>query len=297
MTSPILDLANAIAASPFRVNPEARDKLNQIVANHSLTLEVSNTPQVFAEIVPSSGLIRLGVHALDFIWASAHAYYVLFDEYNKSNERKEIFFSIGEIPRARQAFDLYRWALEQYLSGRSSEWPLQEIRPVPVPAAGTDGHLANELFLVAISWIIHHEIAHARLGHEAISIDPLREENEADSLATRWVCDELASDDDLKHKPALGVATAILVLMDCDLRTGSLSSSTHPPSFERLMLCLDHIGIQDSSRIWAFVLTVLQIRFADIGFALSSSEDSFREMCISACLAIRSISNGESRAQ
>jgi hypothetical protein len=293
MTSPILDLANAIAASPFRVNPEARDELNKIVANHSLTLEVTNAPQVFAEIIPSSGLIRLGVHALDFIWASAHAYYVLFDEYNKSNERKEIFFSIGEIPRARQAFDLYRWALEQYLSGRSSEWPTQEIRPVRFPAAGTDSHLANELFLVAISWIIHHEIAHARLGHEAISINPLAEENEADRVATCWVCDALTSDDDPRHKPALGVATAILVLMDCDLKTGRLSSSTHPPSFERLMLCLDYIGVPDNSRIWAFVLVLLKIRFADIGFAFSPSEGSFREMCTSACLAIRSISNGE----
>ncbi|MEO6975352.1 MAG: phage exclusion protein Lit family protein [Gallionella sp.] len=248
---------------------------------------------MIAEIEPS-GLIRLGVRALELVWASALAYYVLFDEGTKSSKRKEEFFSIGKIPRARQAFDLYRWALNQYLSEQPSEWPSLKIRPVQFPATGTDSHIANELFLVTISWIIHHEIAHARRNHlNTIPINPLAEENEADQVATSWVCEAITSGDDPRHKPAFGVVTAILVLMDCDLRAGHLTSSTHPPSYERLMRCLDHIGLPDDSRVWSFVLFILEIHFSDVGFDFSSSDGSFREKCMSACFAIRDISNGK----
>lgn len=290
MTSPLLALCSVIAASPFRVAPEAAEDIDSLVRAKGLSLELTDDPKVFAEVLPSRALIRLGMNGLDLLWAAAHSYVVLFDEYEKANQRGDEFFGVGENPRARSAFALYEWALNQFLTRTTSPWPEFGIFPEPHPEPGTDCYVTNELFLVAISWIIHHEIAHARLDHDEFSVRPLAEENAADKQATLWICATAAESSELL-KRALGIAAAILVLVACDLQTAHFSSITHPPSFERLMFSLDHTGLAEDSKVYAFAYVQIQIHLAKAGVQFHQSEGSFREMCREGCLEIRRVSH------
>ena len=289
MPSPVLTLAKTIAASPFRVAPEAAAALDDFVRANGLLLEITNDPKVFAEVDPPRGPIRLGIHALDLVWTATHTYLILFDEYEKHSQRRAEFFDVGAIARTQSAFELYRWALEQYLTRTTSTWPSSNILPVASPQLGSEAHATNELFLVAISWVIHHEIAHVRLQHDNLSVRPLEEETAADKQATGWVCSE-AQDQSEIQKRALGMATAILVLTACDLKLARTSSVTHPLSFERLMHCLDHSGLPDDSKVFAFVYVLIQIHLAEIGVYFHRDEGSFRDMCVEGCLEIRRLS-------
>lgn len=289
MPSPVLALAQTIAASPFRVAPEAAAALDAFLRANDLVLEITDDPTVFAEVIPPRGPIRIGIHALDLLWAAAHSYLVLFDEHEKANRRGAELFEVGATTRTRSAFELYRWALEQYLSRTTSAWPSPSILPLASPECGTEAHATNELFLVAIAWIIHHEIAHVRLKHDNLFVRPIEEETAADKQATLWVCTGTEISSELQ-KRALGMATAILVLAACDLKTARTASVTHPLSFERLMLSLDHSGLAEDSKVFAFVYVLIQIHVAEVGEEFHRADGSFRDMCVDGCLEIRSLS-------
>jgi hypothetical protein len=52
----------------------------------------------------------------------------------------------------------------------------------------SDEHVATELNLSAIGWMLHHEIAHVVLGHAFIGTAfAHQEELEADHYATNWL--------------------------------------------------------------------------------------------------------------
>jgi hypothetical protein len=112
MTSPVTDLLNAIAASPFRVAPEATADLDELLTSRSLALEFCPDKRLFAELLVSRNLIRLGVPFLEVLWAAAHAYIVIFHECQQANKRGEATFAVGERSRTAMAYKLYRDLLQ-----------------------------------------------------------------------------------------------------------------------------------------------------------------------------------------
>ena len=289
MPSPIADLLNAIAASPFRIAPKARADLNQVIDSKALALEICADKALSAELIVSSNLIRLGVPFLEVLWAAAHAYIVVFHECQQANKRGDISFAIGGIPRTARAYKLYRELLQAHAAGSPVEWPSLDIRPERYPPQDTDSFIANELFLVAIAWIIHHEIAHARLGHQEVTVTSVSQENEADEAATRWVC-RGTKDSASLHKRATGVVTAVVLLIAYDLEVHRTRSKTHPPSFERLIRNLDATGLGESEMIYAFAFKLVEIHLlqSDVPHELDR-EGAFRDTCISACMALRNV--------
>jgi hypothetical protein len=145
---------------------------------------------------------------------------------------------------------------------------------------------------VAISWIIHHEIAHARLEHQEVTVTSVQQENEADNAATRWVCCGTQETQPL-HKRAMGMVTAVLLLIAYDLEVQRTHSRTHPPSFERLILNLDATGLGEDEMIYAFAFNLVEIHLFQSGVPYEiDREGTFRDMCVSACLALRHAANG-----
>lgn len=292
MRSPIGALLNAIAASPFRVAPDTAAALNALVVSESLALEFFADKRLFAELVVSRKQIRLGVPFLEVLWAAAHAYVVIFHECQRASIRGELTLAVGERTRTAMAYKLYRDLLLGHVAGSAIKWPSREIRPVRFAQQGTDIQVANEVFLVAISWIIHHEIAHARLQHQEVTVSSVQQENEADHAATRWVCCARQETQPLR-KCAVGIVTAVLLLIAYDFEVRRTHSGTHPPSFERLVLNLDAIGLAEDDIIYAFAFKLVEIHLVQSGSAYEiDREGSFRDMCISACLAVREAVNG-----
>jgi hypothetical protein len=289
MPSVIEPLFNAIAASPFRVAPEAEERLTAVVAERRLTLEFVDDLETYAEFVPSKSLVRLGTPFLEVLWASSYSFLVIFDEYEQANKRKDKYFHVGASPRAADAYSLHRQLLEAHIAKARAPWPLPELKPVRVPEPSTDGHVANELFLTAVSWIIHHEIAHCRLDHEELTVNSVLQESDADRAATDWVCrDSVESESLLKR--ALGVACANLCLLAYDLQQNRVRWTTHPPTYERLLANLDHIGFDENHRVYAFGFVLLEILLAQHGLAVAVDRTvSFHDMLATACFTVRNL--------
>ena len=291
--TPISELFNAITASPFRIAPEAATGLEAEIARLDISLEFTDEPRVYAEYVVSQAKVRLGVAFLSALWTAAYGYIDAFHEYQAAQRRGERYFALGHVPRVADAYALYCSAREAVAAFAPFDWPQGTSKPVRYPFEHSDGYAANELFLVAIAWIIHHEIAHGRLGHEEFTMTSITQEVEADASATRWIC--AGETDNLRlQKRAMGVATAIVFLLALDLQVGRTTTTTHPPSFERLMNNLDNTGLDEDQMTYAFAFVLVDIHLAEQGIDGDVVRDgTFRDMCVSACMLLRSLGRGE----
>jgi Peptidase U49 len=287
--TPISVLSNAIAASPFRVAPEIAANLASEVASKDIKLEFTNDPKVCAEYVVSKSLIRLGQSFLSALWTAAHAYIVTYQEYQIAQKKGVRYFALAESPRVVEAYTLYRRAREAVANRQHFHWPPEARKPIRYPFEHSDGYAANELFLVAISWVMHHEIAHARLEHEEFALASISQELDADAEATRWVC---SGEKDIHklHKRAMGMATAVVFLLALDIHVGRRTTTTHPPSFERLMTNLDNTGLSEDQMIYSFAFVLVDIHLAQSQIKDEvDREGSFRDMCISACMLLKAL--------
>lgn len=289
MPSPIEPLMNAIAASPFRVAPEAADALTNEVNALNISLEFVNNPKKYAEYAPDTTIVRLGTQYLEVLWSAAHAFIIVFDEYEKANRRGEEYFQVGADNRTKAAYALYRKLLQAHVRGQSPDWLDTVVRPMQFPEPDTDAHVANELFLTAVSWVIHHEIAHARLRHENVTVNSVLQESEADRAATDWVRTGTPEPHSL-FKRGMGVTCALLHLLAYDLEHGRVTFTTHPPTYERLAANLDRLGFEPSHKVYAFAFVLLEILLAQHGVKVETDKQAtFHEMLASACLKVRSL--------
>ena len=289
--TPISELFNAIAASPFRVAPEAATGLEGEIENLNITLEFTDKPEIYADYVASTdnAKIRLGVPFISALWAAAYAYIVAYHEYQIAQRKGERYLALGKIPRVADAYQLYRSARDAVASCEQFQWPQGARKPLRYPFEHSDGYKANELFLVAISWIIHHEIAHARLGHNKLTVASIAEEVDADKSATRTICAGEADNQRL-HKRAMGVGAAIVFLLALDLQAGRTTTTTHPLSFERLLNNLDLTGLDEDQMIYDFAFVLVDIHIAEKGINEDIDRNGkSRDMCVSACMLLRSL--------
>ena len=291
--SPITRLFPVIASAPFRVAPENAQDLAMQIDARDISLEFVDDPMVLAEYSVAKRLVRLGVPFLEALWSAAHVYIVAFHEYQAAQRIGERFFELGKAKRVADAYILYRHFLEATAARQSAEWPKDASRPIRYPFEHSDGHLANEMFLVAVAWIMHHEIAHARLDHEEESAVSKLQESDADRAATQWVCAGEREQLPL-YKRAMGMVSAVVFLLALDLRMGRLTSTTHPPSFERLIKNIETTGLGENELVFAFAFVLVDIHIASEKLPGEiDREGSFQDMCVSACLLLHGLSRAE----
>jgi len=291
--SPVSRLFPAIAAAPFRIAPENAQTLQAQLDARNISLEFIDDPTIVADYSVAKCIVRLGVPFLEALWSAAHLYIVAFHEYQAAQRKGERFFELGKIERVADAYALYRHFLEALAAGKFAEWPEGASRPIKNPFEHSDGYMANEMFLVGIAWILHHEIAHARLEHEEASAISKLQESDADRAATEWVCSGEPEKLPL-YKRVMGMVVGVVFLLALDLRMGRFTSTTHPPSFERLMRNLQATGLDENELVFAFAFVLVDIHVAaekvpgDI-----DREGSFYDMCASACLLLHELSRAE----
>lgn len=288
--SPVKRILHHVAASPFRIAPEAAELLDQEIATIGVTLQyVDDNPKKWAEYEPSTRIVRLGSVFLDALWAASHLYLVAFRGYQEAQRSGMAVFAFEDDPRVAAAYVLYQDRLGALAEKKLVDWPDHAARPIPNPYRHTDGFGSNENFLVAVGWVIHHELAHAALGHQEASPDAMREERDADRRATAWVSNSRA-DEQERFKRALGIATAVVFLVAIDLRLNKRVSIEHPPSFERLIDALDGTGIGENHTVWAYAFVMLEVHLMVAKVPGDAARDgTFRDMCVSACMLLRGV--------
>ncbi|MGQ0699718.1 MAG: phage exclusion protein Lit family protein [Panacagrimonas sp.] len=168
MHSPLRHFIPVIAKSVERIAPELADSLPS--AAGPLELRFKQAPEFVCEASLAHREILITTGALELLWCGAFASIVLQREYEKSVASGQTHFHCASSRNARNAINLFRWCLEKTINKKVSNWPAGMPLPITNPKKRTDGHLANEIFLCAIAWIFHHEIARIRFQHSATAL-------------------------------------------------------------------------------------------------------------------------------
>lgn len=135
------------------------------------------------------------------------------------------------------------------------------------PIKGYEGmiEVANQLFFVAASFILLHEMGHQFLGHlrNIHQADFKNEELNADDYAVHWISRELGNNslnDELLHTGTM-VAMLSLLLLHRDLNGGP----EHPHPDQRILRILEHLKLNDNHPTWMFGTLGLPVWIATHG--------------------------------
>jgi hypothetical protein len=173
---------------------------------------------------------------------------------------------LGKDLEAVRALELYEWAIRCVRTKQFEAWPEHAPQVTRTPVLGSVLHVANEIFLTAVGWILLHELGHIAQGHPFVATPRAKEEeHEADSFATRHALDGV-SDPAVLFKRSIGIVIAHVVLVLLDLtRAHRRLSETHPPVEERLSRNLRENQLAESGPIHAFATALLQVHLVRFG--------------------------------
>lgn len=275
--SPVLNLQNAIAGAAFRIAPEREGELANFRDSRGVSLALTDGPGFFFNTIPGSPDISTNIASLEFLWCSAHAHLILYDEYSKAQRRGQTQFDTGGNNRSRSALELLNWSVHNLFAKGTEQWPSQFSRPETFPQGRTDVHVANELFLCGVAWIVHHEIAHLRLQHVIRTSRAHVEEKEADIAATRWILDRSMAQKE-SQKRALGIAAAILAIQGIQRQSSFNILDTHPRTFQRIDYCLAAAEVPDDDEVYAFAACIMQIQLESRGISIVPDAKSYKEL-------------------
>jgi len=272
----IEDLRKDIEASVFRIAPERETELRTFFRDRRPQFLWGNRPRSLPKVNPQDAVIYLDWPGLTLLWAAAFQYWVLYNEH--SNAHADETFRLFGSERRVTAIATFEWALRNFSDPKVS-------RPdgLPTPSAtspyASDKHVANELFLAAVAWILLHEIAHLQLNHTYVTAIPREEETRADADALSWILDH-EHDKPRRTKRILGVCVAILLITALDLDRGSFMDTTHPRAFDRMFALLEQATLEDDHVAFAFCTTMIRVELAKLQLPIPPGNSaSWREIC------------------
>lgn len=244
--SPLARLLESIPESLYRIAPERLDELRESLKD--ARLEICSKHSWVAHYEFGSKTLRISMRTFERTWAACFAYLSLHDLVGiPAMQEGQTEADLTADSRVKLGMDLLSWAVSE--SGDSSS--LFAAAAGDPLAAATD-----ELSLCAIAFLLHHELAHHRLGHDhppeddAASID---RERDADREAAEWSLGRIPTGSCEYDKRLLGACMAMVLLTAHSLETNRLSAWTHPRAFDRLFHLLSERA-DDDAGAWCFAL-------------------------------------------
>ncbi len=276
----------------MRGAPERGDEVHDVIEQQQITFVLDDVAGfVFvARRRDSKSEVGASIRGLELLWALSFAHFVLYNAVNEARARggSDIDFSADE--RTAQAVHLLEWAVSRATGMSSVSWPddlpqPQQVEPVP----GSDTHVATELFLCAAAWVLHHELAHHRLGHLDTNIKEEQQERDADQGATTWLLDSAPAEAVLKR--ALGITLAVLALNILELQSREPEQKgwlrTHPKAAERMVAALEHPAIDENHQALDFAVVALKMHLDYVGAAYDQAPArTLREDLAEFCFAV-----------
>lgn len=280
MRSPICQLETQIAGSPFTVAPEKASLCAQRRDQHKIEFVIVDEPKfgVRVRLDPDRQTpeIVLPVASLEYLWAFSHYCWVLTQEYAAAQRAGENQFDCVGSERLRESTRILQWAKANLASTGIEPWPESGPRPKQDSNSCEDSRVATELFLCALGWILHHEIAHVVLLHPLLnSTFSEQEEREADKYATDWLLGALPQSDPRLKKRALGLAVAVLCLQSLEVDAISCLRNTHPAAHDRIFNNTAMYQVGSDQVVEAMCTVVLQYLFHETGIAANVDGESF----------------------
>jgi len=292
VSSPIENLYQFVLAAPFSAAPAKAKELFQLLEQRRVQFSYVDDPGFVFEAGSTSeeGLIRASVPTLELLWAAAYSYWEMYQLITAVQRRPDRRRMRTEFNRRVEMEDLYGWALANVARGAGEEWPPQLPLPSLSYERGSAVHVATELFLVAVAWILHHEVGHIVFRHSDEKSRSVRaHEWEADERATSWLFDGV-EDIAIRQKLGLGLVVA-LAMLAARRKPGEHSTAPedHPHPLERLPHALAAIGAGDNDVVYAFAIAALQMNMILTNYTyVPVSDASFRIQLEDLCMVLRS---------
>lgn len=276
MRSPILTLSDHIAASAFKIAPERGDELDQVRHAENLELLFVDQPGFTFSVNTVTHEMKTSTATLEYLWCSINAHLVLYRIYCEAQKSGVEHLDTGANPDCVAALKLLEWAENNLENSGKEPWPAE--LPQPSYDANESGiSVSDELFLCAVAWIIHHEIAHVRMGHTHVHTNhSVQDEKQADIEATRWILDQSSVEGE-SRKRTIGIAAAILAMQGISEKRHYSPLSTHPETFERIDYCMSEAKIEDDDEIFAFASVIMQVQLWYRGIRVAHEGDTFRD--------------------
>jgi hypothetical protein len=282
LRSPILLLADQIAGAPFNVAPEKANRCANHRDDHRIECvnvdEAGFGIRVRRSTDGKGHEIVLPIAALEYLWSFAHYSWVLTQEYASAQRTAATEFDCVGSKRLGDSFAILNWAKQNLSGSGTEEWPATGPRPKQDVHSVDDVRVANELFLGALGWIIHHEFGHVVLKHPlGIETFSIQQEQEADRYATDWLLDELNRADPRVKKRALCLSIAVLCLQSLEVKSACLSN-THPGAHERIYANTARFQFGEDEIVFATCAVVLQYLFNDTGIKAKVDGATFSDI-------------------
>lgn len=223
--------------------------------------------------------IVLPIASLEYLWAFSHYCWVLTQEYALTQRTGAKQFDCVGNKRLTESAHILQWAKANLVNTGTTSWPDSGPRPTHDSYSCDDSCVATELFLCAIAWVLHHEIAHVVLQHPMMNTAfSEQEEREADKHATDWLLGGLPQTDPNLKKRALGLSVAVLCLQSLEVDTVSCLRNTHPAAHDCIFMNTSSYQVGNDEVIEAICTVVLQYLFHDTGVSANIDGESFSEI-------------------
>src|ERR1700722_941989 len=279
-------------------SPEKAKELNRVLADNKIhfAIDLSAEDIVFCAD-PFTKIITIGAKGLARFWCHAYAAYVFFDELSAEKRRDSSvrLVDLRTTDRRRQAGDVLRWAVEHdiqiRMQGDKFKAESHQIPAgLPIPFApslkGSDEDLADELFLMALAFMIHHEIAHLRLKHVcATGLRSFEQERAADVAAADWLLSDQSLSEKQRAKRQLGTALGLGWLAVLDVYAKVASNNTHPPMPDRLFELMQRFEPDPNGYVWGFLMALVGLHLGnkkapvDDAMVFDSAKDTVDYYC------------------
>lgn len=299
------------------VAPERASEIDTLIATHGITFVADETSvDVHFRTDPVTRQIMVSTQPVYMLWFNAWAYALVYEGICQAQASEPPVTRVADVadPKFILALNTLEWVTRCELARRrnssaetiAEEPPRPTGTPVPFDQDTQDVHcrLATDLTLMALGWILFHEVGHVRLKHRAIRSDSApdelatshEQEKDADSWAANFVLDHVeqycklegpertACCDlvRLKRQEAIAVALVWLVKFECHF--GVRSGSNHPPTYDRLSRILAAFEPAPNELVWAISSTALHLHMHMAGFRTPAREfESFREFLSFLC--------------
>jgi hypothetical protein len=276
MRSPICNLENSIAGVAFNIAPEKETQCRYYRDIYGISIVLIDDADFSIRVNISTKAIILPIASLEYLWSFSLYSWILTQEYNSTQKDGEEEFDCLGNDRLRAAHKLLEWAGDNLNTTGKKKWPSGLPKPEKEPVGESDIDVANELFLCALGWMVHHEIGHIVLGHPPLETSlSEQEEKDADIHATNWLLSELESSSPMLKKRAIGISVAVLCLQSLEVGTKSCLRNTHPNAHDRVDYCLSKYTVGNEEVIEAFCAVILQYLFQSEGFQADISGETF----------------------
>lgn len=269
MESPISILKQFVFPALRRIAPEKGDNLISAIEQKGITFRfIQNEDRILFTSNSINNIISVGEKCLERLWAMSYAYSLFYETMSKAKHRDLSVESIDikSDPELEKAGELLGWAtsVDWQIKAEGKvrqtplpEWPESLPRPIVNPPKCSNEDVADNLFLCATGFVLHHELAHIQFGHtRAKGVESILNEKDADRAAAKWLLDGLQPSNNEFVQRTFGIAVALLWMATLEAYVPA-SSETHPPGYDRLYQTLSHFVVDDWHPVWSFVSIAL----------------------------------------